>query len=910
MKNRNRFLALLMTLAMLIGVCALAVPAAADEPQASIPMANNTDVVLNGITFRFDPLGTHPNSKAEVNADGTITLTMREGDLFWIPSVVVDESSELDMSVLMVSNNGGKNNGQMASGVAWKVDAGDNNAWGEDADNTNILNLQTAARRRICNGTVYQMSHDQITKVGAQAGNTDNNEKLAAFIGSRRLWECGTVLRMKVYVKEDGGSRIVRGDICNESGEVLTYDYYALSEASPKTMEGSVGYCVNWDGDGSNDGDLVVTIRNFTIKNALINGTREDFDLVSVLKNSELEAPAMTFAGEAKAVFDGNEAELELEFVVDDSVPETAELVVKRGETEIARSALNTLEKGTKGYVWSVVLEEVVKEETLSFSLESAGVLIERTNLIYGLGAAYQAYLDSQGEPIAATAINAVSYSENFEGLNMTLVPGENIVNGQRWLYIRNSTDGVARIADGKLYISGNSNDRILFLDQVYDHINYRFSMSINYAEAPEVVRIEGEGEEAQEVGATGYVGGIFNLQEADADGKRNAVVAAVTPDYLYLQQVIFNADGTYDVKDKRGDCPIGTKADSEFWSQYWNAVQPGASFYLYAYSGISDYSGGNFGMIPRNADAELSSKGWGNCWGAGKASRTGMMGIFLGEGQASAYVDDIKVEVQGTMIKVDGEDFPIWGEGEISIASLQRKGEKLLYATVDGVVKSPNETVYANRKTKISTSQVTLSTRKVVADGETGLKWRTEISKADYDRLVSDENVKSVQLGTVVVPTSVVSAGLTREAAGVTDIAAPATWSATSDTTYTFEGVRTVAKAERDTSYSGIGYLTVTMQDDTAFTVYADYVTRNHAYALSDLVSVFHDETDPTPGTNPQDTAPAGNEPAGQNEPTTAQPEAKKKGCGSTIGTSAVMLLVILGGTCFIIRKKKGERF
>ena len=56
MKNRNRIFAILMSLAMLLGVLAFAIPAAADDAPASVPMASNTDVVLDGITFRFDPL--------------------------------------------------------------------------------------------------------------------------------------------------------------------------------------------------------------------------------------------------------------------------------------------------------------------------------------------------------------------------------------------------------------------------------------------------------------------------------------------------------------------------------------------------------------------------------------------------------------------------------------------------------------------------------------------------------------------------------------------------------------------------------------------------------------------------------------------------------------------------------------
>ena len=129
----------------------------------------------------------------------------------------------------------------------------------------------------------------------------------------------------------------------------------------------------------------------------------------------------------------------------------------------------------------------------------------------------------------------------------------------------------------------------------------------------------------------------------------------------------------------------------------------------------------------------------------------------------------------------------------------------------------------------------------------------------------------------------------------------------ATSDTAYTFEGVRTIAKAERDTSYSGVGYLKVTMKDDTVIVVYADYVTRNHAYALSDLVSIFHDNEDPTPGTdsgNTQTGEPGGSEtPEGTIEPV----KKKKKGCGSTVlGAGAVLAVAMLGGICAFTRRKE----
>lgn len=887
MKNRARILAVMMSFAMLLGAFALAIPVSAAVQK--IEMAKNTNVEVDGIVFRFDPLGTHPNSKAEVNADGTLTLTMREGDLFWIPSVEMDEQSRLDISVLMVSNNGGKNKGQMASGPAWNINAGDNNAWGEDADSAVVLNLQTAARRRICKVTTYQMVHDgSPEKVGVQAGNTDNNSTLASFIGEERLWKSGSTLRMKVYVGESDEKKYVYGDICNESEERLTFDYYELTSSAPKNLSGPVGYCVNWDGDGSDDGDMVITIKNFTIKNALVNGERRDFNLKTALDVTKLDPPNLSYAKEIEAEFYGSdssdgEVDLTMTFAVDASVPETAELVVQRGADEIARVAISSLEKNEFGKVWSASLQNIAKTEELRIWLEQDGTALERSNLVYAVGAAYLNYLAAVA-PVSESELNAVRYSENFDGLNLTLEPGENIVNGQRWLYIRNSEDGSARISDGKLYITGNSYDRILFLDQVYDHINYRFYMEINYATAPEKV---------EENGKAGYVGGIFNLQEADASGKQNAVITAVTPDYLYLKQVVFNADGTFSPKDERGDCPIGTKNDAGLWSQYFTAVKPGETFALYAYSGISGMANGCFGIKPRTLDD--ANRGWGNCYGVSGSFRTGIMGIFLGEGQASAFIDNIKVEVKGKVITVDGEEFPITNSS-LPISSLQRADEKLVYALVNGAVKTAKDTISAGRSTVITTSQIGIKTRKAAADGETGLIWKTEINKADYDRLAADPNIKEIRVGTVVVPTTATTGGFTKETAGAADIAASSGWSAQTDSAYTFEGVRTIAKAERDISYSGVGYLSVTMKDGTVITVYSDYVMRNHAYALSDFVSVFHDP-DPTPADSQNNTDDA------------TQPAKEKKGCGSTVGTSAILILAVLGGACFLVGKKKKER-
>ena len=102
----------------------------------------------------------------------------------------------------------------------------------------------------------------------------------------------------------------------------------------------------------------------------------------------------------------------------------------------------------------------------------------------------------------------------------------------------------------------------------------------------------------------------------------------------------------------------------------------------------------------------------------------------------------------------------------------------------------------------------------------------------------------------------------------------------------YIFEGVLPIAKDARDTSYSGVGYVKVTMKDGKEVVVYADYIARLHAYALSDLVETFVDD----------EPAPAPQEPAEEN------------GCGSAVlGGGAILMIAVLGGAC-MVRKKKYE--
>lgn len=278
-------------------------------------------------------------------------------------------------------------------------------------------------------------------------------------------------------------------------------------------------------------------------------------------------------------------------------------------------------------------------------------------------------------------------------------------------------------------------------------------------------------------------------------------------------------------------------------------------------------------------------------------ASRVGSLGFVCGESKVSVIVDDLEIATKGRKIVVDGEDMQIAGNGRFDVSELEADEMRLIYANVDGSLKYAGDVVTASRVTPISTVQIGVTTNKVVADGQTGLKWVTQISKADYEKLTSDSNISKVEVGTVMVATANAKDGVNKTVA-TSDIAGTATLSGDN---YVFEGVLPIGKDARDTSYSGVGYIKVTMKDGKEVVVYADYIARLHAFALSDLVETFvDDEPTTTPGGETETT------PTGTNEPTSEQ---KSKGCGSVVvGGGMVLMLAVLSGAYMLTKKTKYE--
>ena len=1039
MKNRNRIFAILMSLAMLLGVFALAIPVAADDDYVEI--TPNTNFVYNGITYRFDvnSANTQGDTYARINPDGTIDVRLRHGDMLWFPDLQMTSSTTIHAEVTALVNMT-----KRSSGLAYAVRPDESGKW----ENAMIADVRNDGRVRIAavsytglgtvSGSDYGNGGDY--KVWApNRGQGDDVMDAIITTDAHKAIELGSTASGASLYDWAKEKPPVSFDVSNSDGTVTVewgvpdigsfaeYSYETASNAS-LSYTGSVGYTHDW-ADSSWQA-LKVRIERLTVTNCTVGG-----NATAVWDAVDRESPIMGFADEPVAAFEGTGAEIDFEFDVDSSVPETAELVVKRGTTEIARSALSTLTKGAVGYLWKAELENVVNTDFLNFSLESAGTLIERSELTYTLGAIYQAYLDSRRSlivedstveietgiafftwkitlteyvpagaklvmkkngttvntvelntlipdtdgfctveyyincesetdvltlcleadnavvagsetfyaygaaweaatatvaPIHSSELNCKAYEIDFSTVaDMTLEPGENIVAGYRWIYIRNSEDGVAEIKNGKLRIKGSKGDMIIFDDLNLNKTNFRFVSEVTYLNVPAVASWDDlEAADVQAYQAyNAYFGHLVHLSEADADGNRTAFIQSCTPNGAYLIGATINpnaeagsvikpnrigeGESAYDdiTKAKLQTRWYNFRGDDGIDVQYFNgALGYGSPMTMRTFVGISNNGYGKIGLT-----AAVASGSGGQCYanmasrGASVTleSRVGKMGYICSEDEVEVSVGKLSFTVKSTSsMTVDGEQFPIYGDNEITVASLAKGSNKVIYAQLGNDILYPESKFIPNRLTVVTTKQVNLVSRKATANGKTGLKWKFEIDKAGYDALLADPNVASVKVGLLIIPTTFAEDGISRATfalAGSQGIDLDITASKVlDDTVYVFNGVRDVAENERTISYSAVGYIQVTMADDHVVEQIADFSVGKHSGALASFVS-FDDQ--------PQEqvtTAPAEDATAPTGDVTTTAPKKDKKGCkGSVAGFAMIAVLTLAGASCACFKKK-----
>lgn len=905
MKNFKKLISMILAVMMISSALAMVLPVgAADSVAYPKQLSNNENVVVNGVTYRFDTLSQNSDSMAVVNPDNTITLTMKQGDLFWIPSVTLGNDSVLNMKVTLDSSENNKS--QIACGLAYNIDAGADGVWGEDTDSLNVLNIRTNYRARIGYGTVAKMKGGNLTTEIKKVDFSANIPEAAkSLYNNSRVWERGKMLEMNLQLNDD--TTVVASFRNDQSDEIASLSYTV--DAEPKVFEGPVGFAVNWSGDinSTADGYMQITINSFEITNAVVNGVKSDFSLSSSMTYEDTTGVIVPMRlPQTTLDFDGEYAFIDLGFTIDESVSSDTEFVVKKNGEVVDRKALSTFTPVDGLYEYFTYFVGVQSTDVLTVCLEKDNAELARSSYDVEYGKSYQKYVTNP-DPVSSAKLNVKVYTEDFEK-PIVLVPGENIINGHKWTYIKNSTDGSAVIKNGRLHFTGSDYDMILFEDLNVDNLQYKMAYDVTYLETP------GDDDWSQ---WDCWFGGLFYLADtADADGNKSAFVTSITPNDVYMMTGSFGANGVFTQKDGSSDHITFYNKPSEPTQgnncYYWNErAGLGLPVTVSTFFGASNKDNGGVGMDGHTAQgsAIVSANLPGGVPSASK--RTGSLGFVCSESKVSVIVDNLVVSVKGKTITVDGASFNVTATPQVDVVQFQKTGKQIVYAVVDGDVRYAGELVTANRLSQITTTQVSFSTGKVTAVGETGLKWTSKMSKADYEKLISDENISKVDVGTVVVLASNANNGITLEKA-IKNIAGTATENGGN---YVFEGVLDIDKESRDTTYSAVGYVKLTMKDGKEVVLYSEYIVRQHAFALSDLVDKFSDEIENEPETDKDDSN--GNSSVDTSDKASSESTSAdsnntaegKKGCqGSVHGIGTLLIVIVLLTSCVMLPKKSKE--
>lgn len=909
-------------------------------------MQKNTEITIDGVKLRFDSYYNHSekDTKVTINTDGTITARLADGDLLWMPDVKVDATSTIHTEVMFTDTNCGGDHITDYSechgfGPVWNVTATEQ--WGLEA-NMDTDQVVTAAFRSNNDATTTD-SYLSIGQLSAARARGESHLREATWIINPDYPECAGFVDVKAAKNGAFGNRIGYNSEASAWDEVLgTTVSFADGKITAKAADvtgltvatavyegadaadystGAVGFMMchaKWDSV------YEYTFRSFVVKSALIGEGHKDVCLVGGKNYTEPQENRSTLLiDESTIEIETGIAFFTWRIALTDYTPDGAKLVMKKNGTTVNTVELSTLTPDTNGIS---MLEYHITCETetdvLTLCLEVEGVLVEGSDSTYAYGEEYAKNSGEVQPPIASENLNCVAYAFDFTDIDMELVPGKNNVGGHTWTYIKNSEDGSAVIKDGKLTFKGSKNDMILFDDLNLNKTNFKMAYDLTYLDTPTTGMWDNYGDDwAKWSEWDAWFGTLVHLSDAATDGSRTAFVQSISPKAPRMMSGTFAQGGGFTVGKTTAlgsttevddicsyDCYSAVSAPATGGNDvtYVNARMLGNNVPVTqnVYVGCTGSGYGKIGMTALDND---NGKCYTNMRSQGQSftndKRVGKIGFVCSEEAVTVVVDNLEIKVHSTSnMTVDGQAFPIWGGNEIKVESLGRDGNKVIYADfgTDGL-KYPGYAFTPNRLTNITTKQVNIISRKATAVAQTGLKWKFEIDKAGYEALRNDPNVKSVKVGMLVVPTVV-----TAEADGVNRAAQTAAGDAARDLditasgaldldVYVFEGIRDIAKDERNTSFSGVGYIQVTMQDDTVVEHFAEFDIAKHAWSLASIVGTFDDEREDTT------TAPEGNTTAPINGTTAAPADESKGGCKSTVSGFAMLSVIALAGVACV---------
>ena len=286
-KNFKKIISLVLTVLMLMGTVSAIMPLTVsaaeyktitvngEEKQLPYTLESNTDQVINGVTYRFDT-GSTNGSYAKILSNGTVELNMVQGDLFWIPSLEIQQTSETWLTVGLTAS---PQTGNVSAGLAYGIDE-----WNSSDDQIMVAGFASNNRTRVGYTSV---ANSQKADAGLQdhyCGNNNTSGKKGDW--SNTTWSVGETRKIRMYYS-DGAGEPYSFDFCTDGGTVKTVRSYAASKITNGlgNFDGALGFLMIYsDGSSYDSMHHTFTLKNIEVTNLKKGGDDEGkFDLTKAL---------------------------------------------------------------------------------------------------------------------------------------------------------------------------------------------------------------------------------------------------------------------------------------------------------------------------------------------------------------------------------------------------------------------------------------------------------------------------------------------------------------------------------------------------------------------------------------------------------------------------------------------------
>ena len=218
-------------------------------------------------------------------------------------------------------------------------------------------------------------------------------------------------------------------------------------------------------------------------------------------------------------------------------------------------------------------------------------------------------------------------------------------------------------------------------------------------------------------------------------------------------------------------------------------------------------------------------------------------------------YLDNLIVANQNgskapVQITVNGENRWVCGGANVDVASLAPVGKQLVYADVNSETKLAGDMITLAQGMNITARSISIATLEgasVRLNTPTGMRWETALNKTDMVTLQGDENIASVEIGTLILPTDYIIGEATRAEFETLEYdtkyldvkATVGAWYQENDTEFVFAGSIANIKPENyDRAFSGIGYIRVTLKNGKSVELYGGYSAENHSRTVQQIAA------------------------------------------------------------------------